>query len=222
MAEAGALGGDLDVFIQVPGDMLKAYPGIGRVIIGSLMKAMEQADGQHKKRVLFALDEVNLLGYMNALEEARERGRKYGVTLMMMYQSVGQIEDAFGKTGASQWLEGCALVSYAAIKSMETAEQISKRCGETTIKIENQSTGNSVMVSPLSQAAASKNSVSHSLQKRALIYPHEVIQTMRADEQIIMVRGQLPIRLGRAVYFRRPEMLAGLGAAKFGAKAKAA
>jgi type IV secretion system protein VirD4 len=215
-------GGDLDVFIQVPGDMLKAYPGIGRVIIGSLMKAMEQADGQHKKRVLFALDEVNLLGYMNALEEARERGRKYGVTLMMMYQSVGQIEDAFGKTGASQWLEGCALVSYAAIKSMETAEQISKRCGETTIKIENQSTGNSVMVSPLSQAAASKNSVSHSLQKRALIYPHEVIQTMRADEQIIMVRGQLPIRLGRAVYFRRPEMLAGLGAAKFGAKAKAA
>ncbi len=212
--------GELDVFLQVPGDMLKAYPGIGRVIIGSLMKAMVQADGHHKRRVLFCLDEVNLLGYMNALEEARDRGRKYGITLMLMYQSLGQIEDAFGKTGAGQWLEGVSLVSYAAIKSMETAEQISKRCGETTIRIENQSTGNSIINGPFSQAAANKNSVSHSLQKRALIFPHEIVQNMRSDEQIVMVRGHPPIRLGRAVYFRRAEMLAGLGAAKFGSKTK--
>jgi type IV secretion system protein VirD4 len=212
--------GELDVFLQIPGDMLKAYPGIGRVIIGSLMTAMVQADGAHKRRVLFCLDEVNLLGYMNALEEARDRGRKYGITLMLMYQSLGQIEDAFGKTGASQWLEGVSLISYAAIKSMETAEQISKRCGETTIKIENQSTGNSMMNGPFSQAAANKHSVSHSLQRRALIFPHEIVQNMRSDEQIVMVRGQPPIRLGRAVYFRRAEMLAGLGAAKFGSKTK--
>jgi type IV secretion system protein VirD4 len=210
------------VFLQVPGDMLKAYPGIGRVIIGSLMKAMVQADGLHKKRVLFCLDEVNLLGYMNALEEARDRGRKYGITLLLIYQSLGQIDDAFGKTGTAQWLEGVSLVIYAAIKSMETAEQISKRCGETTIRIENQSTGNSYINSPLSKEASGKNSVSHSLQKRALIFPHEIVQNMRADEQIIMVRGQPPIRLGRAVYFRRPEMLAGLGAAKFGALTKPA
>jgi type IV secretion system protein VirD4 len=212
--------GHLDVFLQIPGDMLKAYPGIGRVIIGSLMKAMVQADGGHEKRVLFCLDEVNLLGYMNALEEARDRGRKYGITLMLLYQSLGQIEDAFGKTGAAQWLEGVSLVSYAAIKSMETAEQISKRCGETTIRIESQSTGNSIINSPLSKEAAGKNSASHSLQKRALIFPHEIVQTMRADEQIVMVRGQPPIRIGRAVYFRRDELLAGLGAAKFGGTTK--
>jgi type IV secretion system protein VirD4 len=214
--------GELDVFLQIPGDMLKAYPGIGRVILGSLMKAMVQADGKHKKRVLFCLDEVNLLGYMNALEEARDRGRKYGITLMLIYQSLGQIDDAFGKTGTAQWLEGVSLVIYAAIKSMETAEQISKRCGETTIRIENQSTGNSIINSPLSKEAAGKNSVSHSLQKRALIFPHEIVQNMRADEQIVVVRGQPPIRLGRAVYFRRAEMLEGLGSAKFGALTKPA
>lgn len=65
--------GNLDVFVQIPGDTLKTYPGIGRVILGSLMKAMVQADGTHAQRVLFVLDEVDLLGYMGALEEARDR-----------------------------------------------------------------------------------------------------------------------------------------------------
>ena len=37
-------GGGLDVFVQVPGEILKSYPAVGRVIIGSLMRAMVQAD----------------------------------------------------------------------------------------------------------------------------------------------------------------------------------
>ena len=89
-------GGGLDVFIQVPGEILKSYPAVGRVIIGSLMRAMVQANGLHAKRVLFCLDEADLLGRMNVLEEARDRGRKYGITLMMLYQSVGQLEHHFG------------------------------------------------------------------------------------------------------------------------------
>ena len=36
------------------------------------------------KPVLFVLDEVDLLGYMSALEEARDRGRKYGISLMLL------------------------------------------------------------------------------------------------------------------------------------------
>ncbi len=208
-------GGDLDVFVQVPGDILKSYSGVGRVIIGSLMRAMVQADGAHKRRVLFCLDEVDLLGYMNVLEEARDRGRKYGITLMLMYQSVGQLEHHFGKEGATSWFEGVSFVSYAAIKSMDTAKQLSERCGEITIKVENQTQGTSIMFGPMSPTAAGKQSQSFSLQKRALVLPHEIVQEMRADEQIIAVRGQPPIRLGRAVFFRRPEMLAVIGKPKF-------
>jgi type IV secretion system protein VirD4 len=32
------------------------------------------------------------------------------------------------------------------------------------------------------------------------------IQSMRKDEQIIIVQGHSPIRCGRAIYFRRKEM----------------
>jgi type IV secretion system protein VirD4 len=63
-------GGALNVFIQVPGEILKSYPAVGRVIIGSLMRAMVQAGGRHAKRVLFCLDEADPLGRMNILEEA--------------------------------------------------------------------------------------------------------------------------------------------------------
>ena len=208
-------GGALDVFIQVPGEILKSYPAVGRVIIGSLMRAMVQANGRHLKRVLFCLDEADLLGRMNILEEARDRGRKYGITLMLLYQSVGQLEHHFGKDGAMSWFEGVSLVSYAAVKSMETAKHLSERCGDTTIRVENQSHGTSMLFGPLSPSAAGKGTQSFSLQKRPLILPHEIVQGLRADEQIVLIRGYPPIRLGRAIYFRRPEMLAAAGDAKF-------
>src|SRR5262249_36728453 len=100
--------GNIDIFINIPSKILRSYSGIGRVIIGSLLNAMVQADGHYAKRALFVLDEVDLLGYMQALEEARDRGRKYGISLMLFYQSVGQLEKHYTKEGAKSWIEGCA------------------------------------------------------------------------------------------------------------------
>jgi type IV secretion system protein VirD4 len=127
--------GDIDVFLNIPAAMLRSYPGIGRMIVGSLVNAMMQADGAHKRRALFILDEVDLLGYMRPLEDARDRGRKYGVTLMLMYQSVGQLEKHFGRDGATSWYEGCAFVSYAAIKTMDTAKDLSAKCGDMSVYV---------------------------------------------------------------------------------------
>jgi type IV secretion system protein VirD4 len=210
--------GNLDVWVQIPGQTLKTYPGVGRVIIGSLMNAMVQADGRHANRVLFVLDEVDLLGYMSPLEEARDRGRKYGITLMLMYQSLGQLEGHFSKEGATSWLEGCSFVSFAAIKSMDTAEAISARCGQMTIEVENVSrqTNASIFSSGGGGITTSK-----AAQARDLILAHEIVANMRADEQIVFVRGQPPLRCGRAVYFRRPEMASATGTNRFAGKAAA-
>ena len=204
--------GDLDVFVQVPGETMKTFPGIVRVIVGSLMRSMVQANGSYARRVLFVLDEVDLLGYMNVLEEARDRGRKYGITLMMLYQSIGQLEGHFGKDGATSWLEGCSFTSFAAIKSMETARAIAERCGQITVEVESVSkVQNRFWETP-------SLTISCSAQSRELILPHEVVQGMRADEQVIMVRGQPPLRCGRAVYFRRPEMRELTAANRFAAR----
>ncbi|WP_085027790.1 Ti-type conjugative transfer system protein TraG [Ensifer aridi] len=194
--------GKKDVFLNIPASILRSYPGIGRVIIGSLINAMVHADGGFKRRALFMLDEVDLLGYMRVLEEARDRGRKYGITMMLMYQSVGQLERHFGKDGATSWIDGCAFASYAAIKSLETARNVSAQCGEMTVEVQ----GRSRNIGWDNKNGVARKSESVNYQRRPLIMPHEITQSMRKDEQIIIVQGHSPIRCGRAIYFRRRDM----------------
>jgi type IV secretion system protein VirD4 len=194
--------GQKDVFLNIPASILRSYPGIGRVVIGALINAMIHADGAFKRRALFMLDEVDLLGYMRLLEEARDRGRKYGVSMMLMYQSVGQLERHFGKDGATSWIDGCAFASYAAIKSLDTARNVSAQCGEMTVEVK----GSSRNIGWDTKNSASRKSENVSFQRRPLIMPHEITQSMRRDEQIIIVQGHSPIRCGRAIYFRRKDM----------------
>jgi type IV secretion system protein VirD4 len=196
------IGGKKDVFLNIPASILRSYPGIGRVIVGSLINAMIEADGAFQRRALFMLDEVDLLGYMRVLEEARDRGRKYGISMMLLYQSVGQLERHFGKDGAVSWIDGCAFASYAAIKALETARNVSAQCGEMTVEVK----GSSRNIGWDTKNSASRKSESLNFQRRPLIMPHEITQSMRKDEQIIVVQGHSPIRCGRAIYFRRKDM----------------
>lgn len=204
--------GKTDIFLNLPASILNSYPAIGRVIIGAFLNAMIIADGNYKKRVLFVLDEVDLLGYMNILEEARDRGRKYGTSLMLFYQSSGQLVNHFGESGARSWFESCSFVSYAAIKDLQTAKDISERCGQMTIEVTGTSKSRGL--------ALTKGSQNINYQQRALILPHEVIQEMRQDEQIILMQGQPPLRCGRAIYFRRKEMLAAAEKNRFAPQTK--
>ncbi|ENN85569.1 TraG conjugal transfer protein [Rhizobium freirei PRF 81] len=194
--------GRKDVFLNIPASILRSYPGIGRVIIGALINTMIQADGAFRRRALFMLDEVDLLGYMRVLEEARDRGRKYGISMMLMYQSFGQLERHFGKDGATSWIDGCAFASYAAIKALDTARNVSAQCGEMTVEVK----GSSRNIGWDTKNSASRKSESVNFQRRPLIMPHEITQSMRKDEQIIIVQGHSPIRCGRAIYFRRRDM----------------
>lgn len=194
--------GKKDVFLNIPASILRSYPGIGRVIIGSLINAMIQADGSFKRRALFMLDEVDLLGYMRLLEEARDRGRKYGISMMLMYQSLGQLERHFGRDGAVSWIDGCAFASYAAVKALDTARNISAQCGEMTVEVK----GSSRNIGWDTKNSASRKSENVNYQRRPLIMPHEITQSMRKDEQIIIAQGHSPIRCGRAIYFRRKDM----------------
>lgn len=203
--------GKKDVFLNIPASILRSYPGIARVIIGALINAMIAADGDFRRRALFMLDEVDLLGYMRVLEEARDRGRKYGISMMLMYQSVGQLERHFGKDGATSWIDGCAFASYAAIKALDTARNVSAQCGEMTVEVR----GSSRDIGWDTKNSSSRKSETVSFQRRPLIMPHEITQSMRKDEQIIIVQGHSPIRCGRAIYFRRKDMDAAAKANRF-------
>jgi type IV secretion system protein VirD4 len=51
--------------------------------------------------------------------------------------------------------------------------------------------------------------------RRALIAASKMQQDLREDEIIIVPASGLPLRIGRAIYFRRPEMIAQVATNRF-------
>lgn len=205
--------GRADVFINIDLKTLETHAGLARVIIGSLLNAIYNRGGAMEGRALFLLDEVARLGYMRILETARDAGRKYGITLTMIYQSIGQLRETYGgRDASSKWFESASWISFAAINDPETADYISRRCGMTTVEID--------QVSHSYQARGSSRTRSKQLAARPLIQPHEVLR-MRADEQIVFTAGNPPLRCGRAIWFRRSDMTALVGRNQFHQQGKA-
>ena len=57
--------------------------------------------------------------------------------------------------------------------------------------------------------------------RRALIEPSELLQDTRADEAFVFLANARPLRCGRAIFFRRPEMVARLAENRFRAASPA-
>lgn len=199
--------GRLTVFVQIPLKVLQATPGLGRVVIGALLNAAYEADGAVEGRILFLLDEVARLGPMAMLEAARDAGRKYGLTLLMLYQSAGQLVEQWGREGARAWYDGTSWRLYAALQDPDTARELSEVCGEYGVVAasEGDTRATSGRWGGATQASSGR-SANRSEMGRPLIKPDELLQDTRADEAFVIVRGAKPLRCGRAIYFRRPDM----------------
>ncbi|CAK7261612.1 MULTISPECIES: Ti-type conjugative transfer system protein TraG [unclassified Shinella] len=202
--------GKTDVFVALDLKTLETHGGLARVIIGSFLNAIYNRDGAMPGRALFLLDEVARLGFMRILETARDAGRKYGITLLMIYQSIGQMRETYGgRDATSKWFESASWISFSAINDPETADYISRRCGTTTVEID--------QVSRSFQARGSSRTRSKQLASRPFIQSHEVLR-MRADEQIVFTGGNAPLRCGRAMWFRRADMKSCVGDNRFHGK----
>lgn len=204
--------GKTDIFVNLDLKTLEAHPGLARTIIGALLNAIYNRDGDVMGRTLFLLDEVARLGYLRILETARDAGRKYGISLALLFQSIGQMREAYGgRDATSKWFESASWVSFAAINDPETAEYISRRCGNTTVEVD--------QLSRSSAMSGSSRTRSRQLAARPLILPEEVLR-MRGDEQIIFTAGNAPLRCGRAIWFRREDMRSIVSANRFHARGK--
>jgi type IV secretion system protein VirD4 len=201
------LSGRVDVFINIPMKALGSTPQAVRVILGALLNCVYEARGLIGGRILFMLDEVARLGYMSVLETARDAGRKYGVNLCLLYQSLGQLRGTFGESGQRAWFDSAFLKCFASIQDLDTAEMLSRACGEFTALGDSFTEGSGSSSSWEHNSRSSHQSTSQQQLARRLIKPEEIMQRLGDDEQIVLVRNNAPLRCGRAIYFRRPEML---------------
>ena len=210
-------GGRLTVLVQIPLKALQATPALGRVIIGALLNAAYEADGRVRGRILFLLDEVARLGPMAVLEQARDAGRKYRLTLLLLYQSLGQLTEQWGKEGRQAWYDSTSWRLFAAVQDPETARELATICGEhgvvaTSIGDSRGTQGRPGAGLPSSSSGKSRNRAEI---RRALIKPDELLHDTRSDEAFVVTRGRKPLRCGRALYFRRPDMQAHVATSRF-------
>lgn len=210
------LNGETTIFLKMPMKALETEPGIARTIIGALLNAVYEADGNIKGRVLFLLDEAARLGYMKILETARDAGRKYGITLQSIYQSTGQIVDQWGEQGKRSWYDGVSYRCYAAVQDLDTATELENSFGTYGVMASSEgvNTGRAGKAMEASSLSRGSNISYHEI-GRPLIRKAELLHDVRDDEQFILGRGMAPLRCGRAIYFRRAEFKNRVAANRF-------
>ena len=201
------LSGKVDVFINLPLKVLQSSPQAARVILGALLNAVYEARGETDGRILFLLDEVARLGYMGILETARDTGRKYGINLCLLYQSLGQLTQTWGHQGRQAWFDAAYLRLFSHLQDYEAADYLSKACGEFTALGDSVTEGSGSSSGGDRSSRSRHESTSQQQIARRLIKPEEVLQGLRYDEEIVLIQNAPPLRCGRAIYFRRPEML---------------
>ena len=203
------LAGRATVFLNLSLRTLQVTPAIARVLVGALLNTVYTADGATSGRILFLLDEAATLGRLKALETARDTGRKYGVSLHLLMQSIGQLTEAWGRDGARAWIDAANWIGYAAIRAGGAGKDLSEQLGShgALAYSEGDNQGRQKPFG-LNFGSTSRgvNVNVHEI-RRVLIAASEMQQDLRDDEIIIVPANGLPIRCGRAIYFRRPDMV---------------
>ena len=131
----GLLKGGVTLFLQIPPDQLEAQKGLLRCWISTLVRMIGSAGDERKGEVLFLLDKASALGSLSAVEEALVRGRSAGVRMLLAYQSDSQVQAAF-KDKPTLLYDNCTTQIYLGASSIESAERISKMCGDWTQVLE--------------------------------------------------------------------------------------
>jgi type IV secretion system protein VirD4 len=202
------------LYLVLPVNRLKTLAPLNRMWISTLLRAMTQGNPDERTKVHFLLDEAGHLGHMQILEDAVTLMRGYGIRLIFFFQSIGQVSEMVGER-ASRFLDNIGTQLYFGVNAYESAEAISKRCGDATLLVEslNESTSFSRPSGGFSKdgqkgSVSTSRSVNTSEIGRPLYRPDEVLRL--SDEVGLLFHRNLPVIPVKLLrYYREPEFRRG-------------
>ncbi len=208
--------GDTVVFCQVPQKDLQSTPGVARMIVGRHVDAVMGAEGAVDGRVLFAIDEAELVGPDPALRAVLNQGRKYKCSLHLLYHSDSQVARVWGGPDARDELyETLAWRSYTGFRSLQSAKNVSEMLGTygalATSLGANQGRSGRLMEARSASDGASSNE--HEV-SRELMKVSELLTDLDDDERITFPAGRHALRHHSAVGWKRRDTRAMLGVAR--------
>jgi type IV secretion system protein VirD4 len=144
--------------------------------------------------VLFLMDEFPTLGKMEQFMSGIAYFRGYNVRLLLIIQDTEQLKGIYEEAGMNTFISNSKYrITYSA-NNIQTAEYISKTCGNKTAKQYSQNKPKFLDFNPASR------SLHESEVQRALLLPQEVMQ-LDTTKEIILVEGMSPINALKVKYY---------------------
>jgi len=107
-----------------------AHDPINRVIFQRATELTLDLDESDTRRVWFFLDEVRDMGSLESLGRLMTKGRSKGVSVVLGFQDIEGMHDAFGKERANEFIGQCANKAILGLNSPETAKWASELFGK--------------------------------------------------------------------------------------------
>lgn len=176
-----------------PGDLQSLAPLLRILVIQCVTLLTPEMDYtgkgggvKFKHRLLMLLDEFPAIGKMEILEKAIGYVAGYGMKMMIVVQSLDQLNKIYTKD--NMFLSNCQCQVFYTANENATAEYVSKTIGTKTIK-----------TNSISGGWLNKN-ISTSEQARELLKPEEV-RRFPLDKILLLVGGKPPIITKKLLFF---------------------
>ena len=195
--------GRMTVYVVVPARRLPRYNRLLRLVVGSAFTRISSIPGRPTHRTLVLLDEFTQLKRLGPVEEAFRLHRGYGVWFWLFVQDLAAFEEVYPKTWRS-FLANAGVLQAFGTNDWYTAEELSKRAGETTVFVESENRSRGISHGKTDNVQEGSGQ-STSEKGRRLIFAHEILTMDPDDEmQLLFVQGSDPILARRTVYYKDP------------------
>jgi len=189
-----------NIFISVPEDRLEQYGRVLSMILTQLIRILERrpekhsADGAKQKQVLLMFDEFPRYK-LEVITSAISTLRSKKVTIVIVCQSLAQLDKLYGEKTRRIILDNCSYVAILRANDAETQEYFSKIVGMTS------KTKNSLNMNydSFMQVAGYSQQLFDAIEP--IIYPHEFATL----PDIVLITPKGYCRIDKAPYYRKSE-----------------
>ena len=188
----------VSLYLVVPPSDLSRTKPLVRLVLNQIGRRLTERlqgaeDEQRRHQLLMMLDEFPALGRLDFFESALAYKAGYGIRSFLIAQSLNQISKAYGENNAI--LDNCHVRIAFASNDERTAKRISDSLGTATELRAQRNYAGHRLAPWLAHVMVSRQETA-----RQLLTPGEVMQ-LPADEEIVMVSGQSPIRAQKLRYY---------------------
>lgn len=121
---------DHNVFVLIPDEKLELYAPLLHIITAQCLSYFSGRPAEAKKPILFALDEFASLGDLE-IRGALRKLRKKHIRIMMLTQSLADIEDVYGAATYRSMLSNFTYKVVLNVGETDTQEYFAKLIGDT-------------------------------------------------------------------------------------------